>query len=297
MDWPYGADSNGVNPPHLDSWCKKDLGWLDLSSRVISASINNLTWTYVEISSATGFCKIPIAVAPATEYFVAEMRSTTAGSYDQQAPGSGVVIWHIDDAIASDQSRRDLNNINNGIPHRGVDLVVARGSFSTPGHASDAFVQGTTFVTPMSNSFGGSESGIVLTGFLFSGTGAGASLAEIAANPTLGIVKLINFPNPAGPGYSHPRSASGVLTTIVMKASRPAQKLELTLYNIAGEKIRSVNKDNIGLLADKSKDYDWFYEYDWDGKNDNGENVAPGVYFYRIKADSETSVGKLAIIR
>ena len=298
MDWPYGVDGNGVNPPHLDAWSKNDLGFLNFSSRALSATTSGLTWSYVETSSTTSFYKITIAVAPATEYFVAEMRSTTAGTYDHQAPGSGVVIWHIDEAIAQDPTRRNINNnINSGIPHLAVGLVVANGSFSVPGHASDAFTQGCTFVSPLSNSFSGLESGIALTGFSFSSIGAGGSLAEIAANPSLGIVKLINYPNPAGAGYPHPRSASGVLTTIVMKASRPAQRLELAVYNIAGEKVKSADKTQIGLLADKSKDYNWFYQYDWDGKNDNGEDVAPGVYFYRIKADSETSVGKLAIVR
>ena len=297
MDYPYGVDSNGVNPPHLDPWCKNFLGFLNLSSRKISTSQSSLTWNFIENSGTTGFCEIPISVAPSTEYFVAEMRSTTAGSYDHEMPGSGIVIWHIDDAIASDPTRLADNNINIGVPHRGVDLLIANGSFSAPGHATDAFVQGNTFVTPQSNSFGGVESGIAMTGFSFLSTGASGSLAMIAANPTLGILKLINYPNPAGPGYSHPRSASGILTSIVMKASRPAQQLELTLYNLAGEKIKTVNKDKIGLLADRSKDYSWFYEYDWDGKNDSGENVAPGIYFYRIKADSDTSVGKLAIVR
>ena len=297
MDWPYGVDGNGVNPPHLDPWSKSFLGFLDLNSRETSTAKSSLTWGFIEVTKLTGFYKVPISLAPAAEYFVAELRSPGEGNYDHGAPGSGIVIWHIDDAIASNPTRLDQNSINIGVPHRGVDLVVAQGGFSTPGHARDAFIHGSAFVTPLSDSFSGAQTGIVMTGFSFFSTGASATMAEIASNPSLGIVKLINYPNPAGKGYAHPRSASGILTTIVMKVSRPAHQLELILYNLAGEKIKTVNKDKIALSADKSRDYSWFYEYDWDGKNESGENVAPGIYFFRLKADSEISVGKLAIVR
>jgi len=30
------------------------------------------------------------------------------------------------------------------------------------------------------------------------------------------------------------------------------------------------------------------YEYYWDGNNENGSKVAPGIYLYRVKMDKET---------
>ena len=40
------------------------------------------------------------------------------------------------------------------------------------------------------------------------------------------------------------------------------------------------------------------YEFDWDGRTDSGESAAPGVYFYRFRADdSKFKTGKLVIIR
>ncbi|MCX5782540.1 MAG: M6 family metalloprotease domain-containing protein [Elusimicrobia bacterium] len=299
MDYPYGVDNTGINPPHLDPWCKNYLGFLDLSSRIGSTANSALTWNSIETSQPLGFYKLPIEVASSSEYFVAEYRNTTAAGavYDKKIPGTGLVIWHIDDAIASNTTRLSNNDINSGKPHLGIDLVEANGSFVAPGQASNAFVSGDNFTTPLSNSFEGIESGISIAGILITGGSASGTLAMISAESGLNLKKLINYPNPAGIGYSHPRSSLGIITTIVLKASRPPRELELTLYDLAGEKIKSVTKDKIALKVDKSKDYNWFYEYDWDGKNEDGKNVAPGIYLYRIKADNETSVGKLAIVR
>jgi flagellar hook assembly protein FlgD len=35
----------------------------------------------------------------------------------------------------------------------------------------------------------------------------------------------------------------------------------------------------------------------WDGKNDNGDYVASGVYIWRVKGDSAKKISKLVIIR
>ena len=49
--------------------------------------------------------------------------------------------------------------------------------------------------------------------------------------------------------------------------------------------------------AAPSGNYRWVYEYDWNGRNDEGEEVAPGLYFYRVNADGKIKVGKLAVAR
>ena len=35
----------------------------------------------------------------------------------------------------------------------------------------------------------------------------------------------------------------------------------------------------------------------WDGKNDNGDVVSSGVYFYQIRSSSFTEAGKLVFLR
>jgi flagellar hook assembly protein FlgD len=35
----------------------------------------------------------------------------------------------------------------------------------------------------------------------------------------------------------------------------------------------------------------------WDAKNDNGDTVSSGVYFYQIQSDAFNSVGKLLFVK
>ena len=34
----------------------------------------------------------------------------------------------------------------------------------------------------------------------------------------------------------------------------------------------------------------------WDGKNDNGNNVASGVYFFRAEVDGDVNWGKIVVV-
>jgi hypothetical protein len=73
-----------------------------------------------------------------------------------------------------------------------------------------------------------------------------------------------NFPNPFND-----------LTEIKFDVSKQ-EKLELTIYNILGEKIIS--------LANRTFNPGQGYSVYWDGKNSNGERVSSGVYLYSIQS-------------
>lgn len=297
MDYPYGTDNSG-NPPHLDVWSKNFLKYVDLPTRLLSDS-KKIEFGDIETAQTTGYYKIPIDSAVSTEYFIAEYRNpdSTRMKYDLTAPGSGIVIWHIDDAIALNATRLSNNDVNSGVPHRGVALVPAAGSFKAPGHPSDAFVAGSSFVSPRSNTFSGGVTDIAIADIILQSGRADASFKKIVVLPEASIDKLTNYPNPSGAGHPHPRSASGVITTVVFQATRPPESIFLDIYTIAGEKVASFNKDTFLLRLDKSVNNKWVYECDWNGKNESNEDVAPGIYLYRVKADTITKTGKLAIIR
>jgi flagellar hook assembly protein FlgD len=55
--------------------------------------------------------------------------------------------------------------------------------------------------------------------------------------------------------------------------------------------------DSLGELIKKLSWESGNRNVKWDGKNDNGEYVASGVYLWRIKEDSARKVSKLVIIR
>jgi M6 family metalloprotease-like protein len=298
MDYPYGYDNTGSRPPHLDPWCKNFLGFIDLSSRVVNSSIPQGQLGDIETSQSTGFYKLPVAVGGALEYFITEYRmpDPAKAKYDKSLPGTGVLIWHIDDSIASSTAHLADNDINNDSSHPAVGLVTADNKYIfPPGDAGNAFSPGDVFTSPQSNAFNGKTSDVTITNFIFSGDVASINLRKIAMADVVGVNKLISYPNPAGNGYPHPRS--GVLATIVLQATRPPKDISMTIYDLAGEKVGAAKNNQFNLKLDASSDLHWVYEYDWDGKNESGESVAPGIYFVRIKADSDMKVGKLAIVR
>jgi hypothetical protein len=72
-----------------------------------------------------------------------------------------------------------------------------------------------------------------------------------------------NYPNPFNP------------TTQIEYQLPVAGSVKLTIYNTRGQEVRALVNDN------QSAGY---YNVTWDSKNNNGETVASGVYYYRIEA-------------
>ncbi|MFA6583274.1 MAG: M6 family metalloprotease domain-containing protein [Elusimicrobiaceae bacterium] len=65
--------------------------------------------------------------------------------------------------------------------------------------------------------------------------------------------------------------------------------IRIFIYTIAGELVRTLNKDTeITLVGANLKGV-------WDGRNSNGEQVASGMYIYLIKAEGTTSKGRIGI--
>ena len=297
MDYPYGADNSGINPPHLDPWCKNNLNYIDLDTRIISGDNNNLLMGDIETSGATGYYKIPTEIN-ANEYFIMEYREPSKVVFDHSLPGSGILMWHIDTALIN--ARIDSNTINNDPSHPAIDLVEADYPVTPvypPGRAANAFHGSDTFGNPLSDTFTGQPTGITITDFRLSTGYAEAKSTKLGVTTSIALTKATSYPNPAGKGYPHPRQSIGIISTIVFHASQPPRVLTMGLYTLAGERLLTVPKSGFNLQLAKSGDYSWVYEFDWNGKNESAEAVAPGLYFYRIKADKEIKAGKIAVVR
>ena len=85
-----------------------------------------------------------------------------------------------------------------------------------------------------------------------------------------------NYPNPFNP------------TTTIQYSVAEAGRVELTIYNVSGQRICTLIDDDI--LAGK-------YSEVWDGRNDRGRSVASGIYFYRLRAGSYSAVKKMMLLR
>ena len=85
-----------------------------------------------------------------------------------------------------------------------------------------------------------------------------------------------NYPNPFNPetkiGYFVPRAC----------------QVRLEVFNLLGQKIRILvnERQTVGNR-----------EVSWDGKNEAGEQVASGVYFYKLQAEAFVQTKKMVLIR
>lgn len=92
---------------------------------------------------------------------------------------------------------------------------------------------------------------------------------------------LANFPNPFNPE-----------TWIPYKLSKPAE-VTMTIYTADGRLVRTLalGHKSAGIYQDKSRS-----AY-WDGKNEYGEFVASGIYFYTLKTGEFAATRKMLILK
>ena len=158
----------GLISAEPDAWTKVFMGWED---PVLVTSGENLA-IGINQSMSPHIYKIPIS---SNEYFLIENRQTdwngdgitigrdengkraefdstgtiaveegigvitTIDEYDFGVPGSGILIWHIDEQVIADNLK--TNTINNNRDHRGVDLVECDGAQDL-GYVYDLFSAG-----------------------------------------------------------------------------------------------------------------------------------------------------------
>ena len=105
-------------------------------------------------------------------------------------------------------------------------------------------------------------------------------LAEIAAIPETSAL-LPNYPNPFNPE-----------TWIPYHLAQDAEVI-LTIYDVRGSVVRALTLGYQPAGVYQSKHRAAY----WDGRNDAGEKVSSGVYFYTLTAGEFTATRKLLIIK
>ena len=94
------------------------------------------------------------------------------------------------------------------------------------------------------------------------------------------ITKLYeNYPNPFN-----------LETTISFSLAKDVKEAIIEIYNIKGQKIKTISGSQ--RFLDGSK-----YTINWNGKDESGNLVSPGIYFYRLEAGEFTATRKMLIIR
>jgi hypothetical protein len=85
-----------------------------------------------------------------------------------------------------------------------------------------------------------------------------------------------NFPNPFNP------------TTTIEYSIPTTGNVSLGVYNVAGQKIRTLVNDTQAAS---------FYKVVWDGRNDNGMTVGTGTYFYKLVSGNYSKIVKMTLMK
>jgi hypothetical protein len=101
---------------------------------------------------------------------------------------------------------------------------------------------------------------------------------EIQGDATLPdkFTLLQNYPNPFNP-----------FTKIEFLLEKPSW-VTVDIYNILGKKVKRILEQR--LKAGN-------YAIDWDGKDEKGNGVSTGIYFYRVQAGSIAQTKKMVLLR
>ncbi|MXY27921.1 T9SS type A sorting domain-containing protein, partial [Candidatus Poribacteria bacterium] len=92
---------------------------------------------------------------------------------------------------------------------------------------------------------------------------------------------LPNYPNPFNPE-----------TWIPYHLANPSE-VTITIYNVRGTRVRQLNlgHQHAGYYTERSR-----AAY-WNGRNEVGERVASGIYFYQFQADNVSLLRKMLILK
>ncbi|HUX93447.1 MAG TPA: FlgD immunoglobulin-like domain containing protein, partial [Ignavibacteriaceae bacterium] len=85
-----------------------------------------------------------------------------------------------------------------------------------------------------------------------------------------------NYPNPFNP------------STIIQYSLPQANKVKIVVYDISGKEI--------ALLADNFQNAGT-YNVTWTGKNNSGQQVASGIYFYTVQAGNFSQTNKMVLLK
>jgi hypothetical protein len=102
-----------------------------------------------------------------------------------------------------------------------------------------------------------------------------AKIEASAASPTEFSLSY-SYPNPFNP-------------TCVIEYALPTEcRVTLSIYNILGQKVK--------VLVDEYQDAG-YKSVQWDGKDSQGQELATGIYFYRIKAGDFVQAKKMVLMK
>ena len=287
--------SLGNSPAHPDAWSRVQAGFAT-ATNVVSNLVNQ-SLPNVEQNSSGAIFRLWTNGGLGNQYFLIENRQKTG--YDAGLPGAGMLVWHIDDAMASGDNSDNADEWYPGHTssgHMRVALEQADGLFELEknidnGDTGDPFPGSTSKTSfnslsnPTSDDYNSSQT-------LVSITNISASASTMTADLAVSLVADIddysydnvlpasysleqNFPNPFNPStrISFDLPKSGIV--------------HLTVFNILGEKIEELVN---GFLPAGTHSITW-------QPNQDGTALASGVYLYELETEEASLSRKMLLLK
>ena len=289
-----GPQNNGSVPSHLSAPMKYFLGWIDPTMICLGCAdgvpsregarvvpVETADSAYVVLDNPDGMNWTAEGTGTG-EYFMLEDRQRRL--YDFYLPGSGMVIWKVD------ESRPD----NNNPVTRLAEVIQADGETVTaagqnvPGEPSDFWPGSlgktafTPYTFPASNLSGGAFSGVAVDSIEERPAGV------VRANIRIGLPhrgKAYAYPNPSS---REDLRTGPPLRIVFVPESGPAQPraFEATVFDLEGRPVRRLEEGSEVLSEGAAL---------WDGRDEDGRLVEPGLYLFHVKASGEEGTGVIAI--
>jgi hypothetical protein len=102
------------------------------------------------------------------------------------------------------------------------------------------------------------------------------STTKALENPAPVLQEISVYPNPT----------RGIAEISIRSLKQ--EKQDVSVYNLLGQKVRSVQNSVLPSGETKVK---------WDGKDDNGHPLVSGVYFIKVNDGAQTRTSKLIVIK
>ena len=93
---------------------------------------------------------------------------------------------------------------------------------------------------------------------------------------------LNNYPNPFNP-----------TTTISFSVAQTSSFVSLEIYNLKGQKIKTLDCSNSLAAASKKM----MHSIIWNGTDDNNKPVSSGIYFYKFETDDFQQIKKMILMK
>jgi M6 family metalloprotease-like protein len=296
--WNGPQGRQGSRPCHLSTPMKYMLGWIDPQQvclgcpgpdHVEGAEIRPLGDSRAAFSlldNPGGMDWTPYGQGKG-EYFILENRQTRHGYFESYLPASGMLIWKVDESRPNNNTAGQ--RLAEVIQADGGTVNSATGNPDIPGQPSDFWPgslnkqEFTPYTDPSSNLSGGRFSGVAVESI------EEKPLDVIQADIRIGLPQaghVYAYPNP----YSLDSLRAGrPLRVVFVPKIGPVKPFgfEVTIFDLEGNPLRRLDEQVGEVLGDGTAL--------WDGKNESGRLVEPGLYLYSVRSSGEQATGVIAI--